>query len=197
MVRRRNAKAAAPAKRRALIGLLLLGGVSPTAVLALSGREHAAESDALLHVPEVDYWRDWTVLGSFAVLADDPAEGAKELHVVYAAPRDVDSFRESGVFPDGAMLIKDVFATRTEPLTTGISSYADHLAGRFVMVKDGTDRYAAQSPLWGDGWGWAFYEGPETRKPVTTDYREECLGCHEPARGQDLLYVQGYPILRR
>jgi hypothetical protein len=176
MVRRRNAKAAAPAKRRALIGLLLLGGVSATAVLALPGREHAAaesDPDALLHVPEVDYWRDWTVLGSFAVLADDPAEGAKQLHVVRATPEGVDAYREDGAFPDGAKLIMDVFATQTEALTIGTSSYADRLVGRFVMVKDGTDRYAGQSPLWGDRWGWAFYEGPETRKPVTTDYREE------------------------
>ncbi|WP_204376627.1 cytochrome P460 family protein [Methyloceanibacter marginalis] len=51
--------------------------------------------------------------------------------------------------------------------------------------------------MWGDGWGWAFYEGTETQKTITTDYRKDCLGCHEPARGQDLIYVQGYPILKR
>ncbi|ODS03523.1 hypothetical protein AUC71_09145 [Methyloceanibacter marginalis] len=47
------------------------------------------------------------------------------------------------MFPDGAILVKDVFATNTEALTTGIASYADTLKGRFVMVKDKTDRHAA------------------------------------------------------
>ena len=65
------------------------------------------------------------------------------------------------------------------------------------MVKDGNDSQAGRSPLWGDGWGWAFYEGTETRKTVTTDYRDDCLACHEPVRGQDLVYVQGYPVLSR
>lgn len=200
MVQRMNFKAAASARTNALIALPLSGGVSATAVLALFGCGRAAsasEAKTLLHVPDVDYRRDWTLLGSFAVLADDPAEGVKELHVVHAAPAAVDAYREAGAFPDGATLIKDVFATRTEPLTTGTASYADRLVGRFVMVKDRTDRHTGQSPLWGDGWGWAYYEGSETREPVTTDYREDCLGCHEPARGQDLLYVRGYPILQR
>lgn len=65
------------------------------------------------------------------------------------------------------------------------------------MVKDKTGKHAGQSPLWGDGWGWAFYEGTETQKTVTTDYRKDCLGCHEPVRSQDLIYVQGYPVLKR
>ena len=82
-------------------------------------------------------------------------------------------------------------------MTTGIASYADTLVGRFIMVKDQTDRYAGESELWGDGWGWAFYEGTETRETLTTDYRDDCLACHEPARSQDLIYVQGYPVLNR
>ena len=32
---------------------------------------------------------------------------------------------------------------------------------------------------------------------VTTNYKTDCLGCHEPARATDLVYVQGYPMLRR
>jgi hypothetical protein len=148
-------------------------------------------------VPAADYRREWVLLGSFSVRADNAEKGAKELHVVYAEPKSVALYREGGVFPDGAILVKDVFDTNTEALTTGTVSYADTLKGRFVMVKDETDRYAEESPLWGDGWGWAFYEGTELQKTITTDYRKDCLGCHEPARSQDLIYVQGYPILKR
>ena len=153
--------------------------------------------DIRLQVPDVNYRRDWTLLGSYSVLADDPETGAKELHVVYAAPDAVAAYRKTGAFPDGAILVKDVFATKTEMLTTGTASYADTLIGRFVMVKDAGDKYAGTSPLWGDGWGWAFYEGAETQKTVTTDYKADCLACHEPARGQDLIYTQGYPVLKR
>lgn len=179
--------------------LLLSSAFAITAVLAQSESENApavSQAQALLQVPDADYRRDWVLLGSFSVLADDPEAGAKELHVVYTQPENVDAYRKTGMFPDGAVLVKDVFATKTEALTTGTSSYADALIGRFIMVKDQTDKHAGASPLWGDGWGWAFYEGTETRKTVTTDYRQDCLACHEPAREQDLTYIQGYPILK-
>lgn len=187
--------------KRAFVVTLLFAGVPfVAAAIAQSGAENPAirsELESLLHVPAANYRQEWVLLGSFSVRADDPEKGAKELHVVYAEPKNVEVYRETGAFPDGAVLVKDVFATKTEALTTGIASYADTLKRRFVMVKDKTGKHAGQSPLWGDGWGWAFYEGTETQKTVTTDYRKDCLGCHEPVRSQDLIYVQGYPVLKR
>ena len=195
-----SANGASHSVRRLLPAMLLISGVvAVTAVVAHSEWETAAaasDPQALLYVPDADYRRDWTLLGSFSVLADDPEAGAKEFHVVYTLPENVDAYRKTGAFPDGAILVKDVFATGTEAMTTGTSSYANTLIGRFVMVKDQGDKHAGTSPLWGDGWGWAFYEGTETKKTVSTDYKEDCLGCHEPVRNQDLLYIQGYPILK-
>lgn len=187
-------------KRSYIAGLvLILPFFAPVPFAQFTPRDVAGSSELerLLHVPDADYRQDWVLLGSFSVRADDAEQGAKELHVVYAKPETVNAYRKTGAFPDGAVLVKDVFATKTETLTTGVASYADTLQGRFVMVKDQGDKYADKSPLWGDGWGWAFYEGNETEKTITTDYRKDCLGCHEPARNQDLIYVQGYPVLRR
>ena len=186
--------------RRFFSATLLLSSVLALAVLLADSEwetaEAASDPQALLQVPEDDYRREWVLLGSFSVLADDPEAGAKELHVVYTKSENIDAFRKTGTFPDGAVLVKDVFATATEYMTTGTSSYADKLVGRFVMVKDQGDKHAGTSPLWGDGWGWAFYEGTETEKTVTTDYKQDCLACHEPVRHQDLTYIQGYPILK-
>ena len=69
--------------------------------------------------------------------ANDAENGAKELHVVYAEPRSGDAYRKTGAFPDGAVLVKDVFATRTEALTTGLASCADKPKGRFVTERSG------------------------------------------------------------
>jgi len=187
--------------RRILFAGLLFATLLPASLtlaqLPPVERPGAASLERLLRVPTADCRRDWVLLGSYALRADDPEDGAKDFHVVYAPGPAVDAYLKTGAFPDGTVLVKDVFAAKTEALTTGTASYADKLKGRFVMVKDSTDRKAKSSPLWGDGWGWSFFEGEETRKTVTTDYRKDCLGCHEPARGRDLLYTQGYPILRR
>jgi Cytochrome P460 len=187
-------------KRAFTAALLFVFVPFVAAAIAQPGAEDATskmELESLLHVPAANYRQEWVLLGSFSVRADEPEKGAKELHVVYARPETVKAYRKTGAFPDGAVLVKDVFATKTEALTTGIASYADTLKGRFVLVKDKTGKNAGKSPSWGDGWGWAFYEGTETQKTVTTDFRKDCLGCHEPARSQDLIYVQGYPVLKR
>ena len=154
------------------------------------------DAEAILRVPAIDYRKEWVQLGTFSVLSDKPAEGAKQLHVVYTARQNVDAYLRTGTFPDGAVLVKDVFAAKTEQLTTGTVSYADKIAGRFVMVKDSAGKLGS-SPRFGDGWGWAFYEGDQTIQTVTADYKTACLACHEPARDHGLLYLQGYPGLRK
>jgi Cytochrome P460 len=74
------------------------------------------------------------------VLTHNPTDGAKQLHVVYTARQNLEYHLKTGRFPDGAVLVKDVFATRTVALTTGTASYAGDLAGRFIVVKDGAGK---------------------------------------------------------
>jgi hypothetical protein len=32
---------------------------------------------------------------------------------------------------------------------------------------------------------------------VTTDHEADCLGCHVPAKGNDWIYTEGYPALKK
>lgn len=175
--------------------LVLAAGVNADE-MSEKAKPAGTEAELVLQVPAIDYRKEWVQLGTFSILADKPADGAKQQHVVYTERKNLEAYLKDGKFPDGAMLVKDVFATKTEPLTTGTVSYAGQLAGRFVMVKDGAGKLGS-GPRFGDGWGWAFYEGAETKRTVTTNYKTDCLTCHEPARGHDLLYQQGYPLLHR
>jgi hypothetical protein len=184
----------------AIIGLSTIAslafGLWTMSANAEDTKKVTVEAEPQLRVPSVDYRKDWVNLGTYSVLADKPAEGAKQMHVVYTDRKNVDAYLATGQFPDGAVLVKDVFAAKTENLTTGTASYPGQLAGRFVMVKDSSGKLGP-SPRVGDGWGWAFYEGPETTRTVTTNYKTDCLGCHEPVRKTDLVYVQGYTVLRK
>lgn len=179
----------------------LVFGLSTMSTRGEDTKKTTLEAEPQLRVPSADYRKDWVNLGMFSVLADRPADGAKQIHVVYTERKNVEAYLASGRFPDGAVLVKDVYAAKTDNLTTGTASYPGTLAGRFVMVKDSTGKDSmglqGSSPRFGDGWGWAFYEGTETTRTVTTDYKTDCLGCHEPVRATDLVYVQGYPVLRK
>ena len=112
------------------------------------------------------------------------------------ATRRCRSYRASGIFPDGTVLVKELRSAGTEDLTTGRVSYATDLEGWFVMVKDSADRYP-RNPLWGDGWGWGFFAASDPGSLVTTDYEGECLSCHVPAQETDWIYTRAYPALRR
>ncbi|SIO41434.1 Cytochrome P460 [Bradyrhizobium erythrophlei] len=147
-----------------------------------------------LHVPDA-YRTTYQSLGSWAVSADQ-GRGSKELHLVYASPGTIAAYSRDGHFPAGTVLVKEVYEAATEPMTTGTVSHADTLKGWFVMVKDSNGRHAGNK-LWGDGWGWSWFDAANPSKTTSTDYNVDCLSCHQPARASDWIYVQGYPALKQ
>jgi Cytochrome P460 len=155
--------------------------------------EAVVDEHGEMHVP-ADYRAIYEFLGTFAVAADQGA-GSRELHTVYAIPGTISAYRESGRFPDGTVLIKEVYETSTAPMTTGTVSQARNLKGWFVMVKDSQDRYPG-NPLWGHGWGWAWFDAKNRMATTSTDYKKDCLACHVPAQATDWVYTSGYPPLK-
>jgi hypothetical protein len=98
--------------------------------------------------------------------------------------------------PGDAVLVKEVFHAATGKMKTGTVSHAEMLKGWFVMVKDSKGRYAGYK-LWGDGWGWSWFDAANPSKTTSTDYKTDCQPCHIPTRASDWIYVSGYPPLRR
>jgi len=143
----------------------------------------------------MDFILQWMTKAQFAcVAAEEGTQGSEGIHTVYTQPGTVEAFRKTGKFPDGAILIKELFSTTTEEMTTGTVSRADKTSGWFVMIKDATNRYP-DNKLWGAGWGWAYFDAKDRINTTTTDYQANCLGCHVPVEDQDWVYVQGYPVL--
>ena len=147
-----------------------------------------------MRVPS-QYRTTYQMLGTWAVAADG-TPGSKEMHVVYASPGGIVSFRKDGHFADGTVLVKEVYEAATNEMTTGTVSTAHHLKGWFVMVKDSVGRYPGNK-LWGDGWGWAWFDASDPLKTTSTDYATDCQSCHVPAQASDWIYTNGYPPLRR
>ena len=137
-----------------------------------------------------DYRDKYQALGTYTVL--DPK--GDQMHLSYASPGTAEYFRKTGKYPDGTVLVKEVFATDHAQMTTGDVHWASKTKVWFVMIKDDKGRYPG-NPLWGDGWGWALFKSDAPDKQVATDYKKDCLGCHIPAKTTDWVYVQGYPVL--
>lgn len=138
-----------------------------------------------------DYRDRYEALGTYTVL--DPK--GDQMHVTYASPGTAAYYRKNGKFPDGAVLVKEIFGTDHAQLTTGDAHWASGIKVWFVQIKDEKHRFP-NNPLWGDGWGWALFKADAPDKQVATDYKKDCLGCHVPAKSTDWTYIQGYPPLK-
>jgi hypothetical protein len=178
----------------AIIAIAALSSMQATAISGASQTEAAVDAGGNLHVPR-DYQTTYQPLGSWAVAADE-GRGAKELHVVLASPGSIEAYRKDGRFPDGTVLVKEVFEAATKEMTTGTVSHAEKLKGWFVMVKDSAGRHPGNA-LWGDGWGWSWFDAANPTKTTSTDYKLNCKSCHVPAHATDWIYVDGYPALKR
>jgi len=156
--------------------------------------EAVADANGNLRVP-VDYRTVYQFLGSWAVAADQD-QGSKEMHVVYALPGTISAYRKDRRFPDGSVLVKEVFQATTGAMTTGNVSRANILKGWFVMMKDSKNSHP-DNKLWGDGWGWSWFDAATPSKTTSTNCKVDCQSCHVPARASDWIYVQGYPALKK
>ena len=132
-------------------------------------------------------------LGSWFV----PEGGASGFHDVYTEKESVEIFIKTGKFPDGATIVKELRAFKAGNYTTGenVAHATDGLKQWFVMIKDSKARFSGNA-IWGDGWGWALFKPDNQNKNVAANYKNDCLGCHVPAKATDWIYVDAYPTLR-
>ncbi|NPU09690.1 cytochrome P460 family protein [Bradyrhizobium sp. 83002] len=176
--------------------LVLFADDNAVAQSATSDKAAASVTDEKgnMHIPP-DYRTTYEFLGTWSV-AGDAGQGAKQLHVVYTSPGTIEAFRKTGHFPEGAVLVKEVYEATTKDMTTGTVSREDKLVGWFLMVRDTKNDYAGNK-LWGDGWGWSWFDAGNANKTTSTDYKSDCQSCHVPARSTDWIYTFGYPPLKQ
>ena len=91
-----------------------------------------------------DYRDRYELLGTYTVL--DPK--GNQMHVTYASPGTAAYYRKTGKFPDGAVMVKEIFGTDNAKLTTGDAYWASGIKVWFVQIKDEKSRFP-NNPLWG------------------------------------------------
>lgn len=179
----------------ALAGLAHSYGTSQTTSMPSNHTATPTLSPFVDHKGNISFpygFKSWQHLGSWAVIGEE--RGESSLHNVYASEGAAEAYIATGKFPDGTVLVKDVVSASNAEHTTGNAYWAEKPAVRFVMIKDNVGRFS-NNALWGDGWGWALFQGDDTKNQVATGYRDDCLGCHVPAKQNDWVYVYGYPAL--
>ena len=136
-----------------------------------------AEPDVAVAYPRG--YRQWVHVKSALVGPQSPFyERFGGLHHIYANEKAMEGY-PSGKFPNGSVLVFDVFETREETGTTieGPRRFID------VMKKD-DKRFAATG-----GWGFEEFKGDsQTERTLTTDAAQKCHNCHARAKDNDSVF---------
>jgi hypothetical protein len=124
-------------------------------------------------------FRDWNHVRSALVGPASPAyQEYGGLHHIYANAKAMEGYRE-GKFPDGSVLVFDLFETREHHGATieGGRKFID------MMVKDGK-RFADTG-----GWGYERYAGDsQTERVLTAQAKTACYNCHATQKDNDYVF---------
>lgn len=186
--------------RRLDLGILMLvcgaavatlgSAESPNERKELDGFERFVSADGALTFDPAAI-QDLVHIGSWFV----PEGGAAGFHGVYTQRQALEAYRETGVFPDGAVLVKELRAHKRGDYTTGANvASAGGIGQWFLLIKDSGGRFP-EHPLWGNGWGWGLFKPDAPSLNLATSYQADCLGCHAPAAQTGWIYVDAYPAL--
>ncbi len=151
-------------------------------------------ADGAIHVPE-NYQEEMVFIGAWGIKGSGAVKIAG-FHNVYTTLDVVNHYQKTGEFLDGAVLVKELLDANSGRKTTGNLAWGGKITGWFVMVKDRKGRFPGNR-LWGNGWGWSYFDAADSSNTTSTSFRSDCLGCHVPAQKDDWIFMDGYSLLKK
>lgn len=142
----------------------------------------------------------WVFLGSPLTpnALNDGQAGFPEYHNVYTQPEAYQAYRETGEFPDGTILLKELQLTLAGSNTDGSRVEASG-RGYFPYALNGIDISVKDSKRFKHTNGWGFFNfghhAPPYAKTAVEQPKDACAGCHI-ANATDMVFSKFYaPIL--
>ena len=137
--------------------------------------------------------REWVFVGA-PVTPNDMNDGKAafpEFHNVYIDPVSFASYKKSGTFPDGTVILKELVSVGGKSMDSGNGYFQGEFISLEAMVKD-------QKRFTDEPGGWAFFRFGEAPNYNPTGARmktEACNSCHSGAN-EDYVFTDTYPVLR-
>lgn len=139
-------------------------------------------------------YREWVYIGTpLTPNALNPPEAPfPEFHNVYIHPDDFSHFEETGEFPDGTVIVKELVLVGATAAVSGNGYFMGEFAGLETTIKD-SDRFADEPGNWAYFSYGHSYPLSETAPAFPAP---ACNACHEASAADDWVFTQYYPILR-
>ncbi|MCA8987436.1 MAG: cytochrome P460 family protein [Planctomycetaceae bacterium] len=137
--------------------------------------------------------REWVFVGA-PVTPNDMNDGKAafpEFHNVYIDPASFARYKQTGTFPDGTVILKELVSVGGKSMDSGHGYFQGEFISLEAMVKD-RKRFQEEPG------GWAFFrfgEAPDYSPSGMRMKTESCNTCHSGAR-EDYVFTDTYPVLR-
>ncbi|MEW6489258.1 MAG: cytochrome P460 family protein [Thermodesulfobacteriota bacterium] len=185
-------------RRRSLVPALLAAGTMVVLGLAAEassagedrGKPYAQFSDqGELLRPKG--FRRWVFVG--APVTPNELNGGKaafsEFHHVYIDPAGYREYKRTGAFPDGTILVKELFAVGAREASSGKGYFPGDFVGLAAAAKD-----SARFP--NEPGNWAYFNlGDAGVASAPAQPTAACNACHQAGAAHDWVFTQFYPVL--
>jgi hypothetical protein len=189
------------------VAAVVAGSAIATAML-LGSLKHSNAQSKPRYLPEYTAsgelilpknFHEWVYVGSPLTpnALNGGTAGFPEYHNVYIEPGSYEIFKQTGQFPEGTILFKELQLTlqaenpdgsRTEP--SGRGYFPGKFNGADVTVKD-SKRFPETN-----GWGYFNFNHHEPKAPTAkVKDKSECAYCHIASAKKDEVWTQFYPLL--
>ncbi len=149
-------------------------------------------------------YREWVYVGTPLTpnALNDGEAPFPEFHNVYVEPTAFAAFSETGEWPDGTQIVKELAMVRennnnpdngSSAEVSGVGYFQGEFAGLELTVKDAS-RFADEPG------NWAYFSFGHNAPPYAETAEafptESCNSCHEASAETDFVFTQFYPVLR-
>lgn len=139
-------------------------------------------------------YRKWTYVGT-PLTPNDMNDGTApfpEFHNVYMNPVAFDHYEQTGEFPNGTILVKELVSVGSKEATSGQGYFMGDFTGLEVSLKD-------ESRFKDEPGNWAYFSFGH-RYPLKANAKIQpsasCNDCHAGDADEDYVFTQYYPVLR-
>lgn len=174
-----------------LLTAVFIMALAVTAEAAQAAAKYTAKGELIM--PK-DY-RQWVFVGA-PVTPNDMNDGKAafpEFHHVYIDPASFATYKKTGVFPGGTVIVKELASVGAKKSASGNGYFAGEFSGIAATVKD-AKRFAKEP----GNWAYFSFTGDDGKalSSAKAQPTAACNTCHQQNAAEDWVFSQHYPVLR-
>lgn len=177
------------------VAVLSAGGVHQTATAQMADWGPKWASDGKLQLPTG--YREWVYLGS--PLTPNALNGGKagfpEYHNVYIQPQAYKIYKQSGKFPEGTIMLKELQLAMKGEETDGSRTEVSG-RGYFPGAFNGIDIAVKDSKRFAESNNWGYFNfghhAPPYAETAAAAPTENCAQCHIDNATKDMVFTRFY-----